>query len=250
MMVHIIVMVALVHLFNIDPSFAGDHLSVKHPHVSRSGTQIVTPEKFQRALLDSLNHQFSIPGVALSVEVLVPKNPVKIPKGVVDIHVPSDTMNGRMGRRAYRMGVSVDQEFHRMVNVVAEIEAHMPVVMPVRFIKPHETIHAEDVLMRDYSLPTLMQDFLKSENTAIGKKATRLLPPNMPIQETFIAEPPVIHKGDRVIIKAHSGGLLVQTVGIAKGTGEPGKMIAVENQRSKREVMGRVLEAGVVEVTF
>ena len=137
-----------------------------------------------------------------------------------------------------------------MVNVVADVEARMPLVVPVRVIRANETIDARDVRVTEYSLPTLTQDYVKGARTVVGKKATRLLPPNKPIQQAFVAEPPVIHKGDRVIIEARHGGLLVQAVGIAKGTGAPGKMIAVQNQQSKREVLGRVLGAGLVEVLF
>ena len=250
MILYTIVMIGVIHACSVAPSLAGDRSSVGNTKIAGHGTQMVSPAQFKRALLDSLNHQFSLPDIELSVDVLFPKNPVKVPKGVVDIQVPPDTMNGRMGRRSYRMGLSVNQEFNRMVNVVAEIEARMPVVVPVRFIKAHETIDTPDVMIRDYSLPTLTQDYLKRPEFVVGKNATRHLPPNMPILETFVTEPPVIHKGDRVIIEARQGGLLVQTVGVAKETGAPGKMIAVQNQRSKREVMGRVLGAGVVEVIF
>jgi len=250
MIVHIIVLVAFVHVFSMVPSFAADRSSAGQSRVGGSQTQIVSPARFQRALLNSLRHQFSVPGMALSVDVLFPKTPVTVPKGAINIQVPPDTMNGRMGRRSYRMGLSVNQEFERMVNVVAEVEARMPLVVPVRLIKAHETIDARDVRVTKYSLPTLTQDYVRGARTVVGKKATRLLLPNKPIQHTFVAEPSVVHKGDRVIIEARHGGLLVQAVGIAKGAGAPGKMIAVENQQSKREIMGRVLGAGLVEVSF
>lgn len=249
-MVHIIVMVAVVHVFSAVPLLAADRSSVGKSRSLSVRTQMVSPARFQQALLESIKNQFSIPDLALSVKVLFPKTLVEVPKGVLDIQVPPDTMNGLLGRRDYRMGLSVNQEFQRMVTVVAEIEARMQVVVPVRFIKAHETIGATDVKVTEYSLPNLTQVYIKGPDAVVGKKATRLLLPNRPIEQTFIAEAPVIHKGDRVIIEARHGGLLVQTVGIAKDSGEPGKMIAVENQQSKREVVGRVLEAGLVRVTF
>ncbi len=250
MIVQVIVMVALVQVFSLVPAFAGDRPFAGKTRVAGPGTQLVSPLKFQRALLSSFQHQFSIPDIVLSVDVLFPKTPIKVPKGVVEIRVPPDSMNGRMGRRSYRMGLSVNQKFERMVNVVAEVEARMPVVVPVRFIKAHETIEATDVMVQDFSLPSLTQDFLKNPEAVLGKNATRLLTPNRPILESFVAERPVIFKGDRVIIEARRGTLLVQTMGVAKETGAPGKMIAVQNQKSKREVMGRVLSAGLVEVIF
>jgi len=233
------------------PSYAESQLSIEKSKIATTKKiQKISPRQFQQALLKSLKDQFKNPNVGFSVQLLSPKTPIEVPKGHIQIQVPPDRMNGRMGRRAYRMGLSVNHEFQRMVNVVADIEARMPLVVPVRFIKLHETINAKDVKVTDFSIPTMTQDYVKGLEGVIGKKAARLLPPNLPIQQQYIAEPPVVHKGDRVIIEARHGGLLVQTVGIAKDTGEPGKIIAVENQHSKREVLGRVLQAGLVEVTF
>ena len=85
---------------------------------------------------------------------------------------------------------------------------------------------------------------------AIGKKAVRHLSPNLPIQRPYLTEPPVIHKGDRVVLEVRQSGLIVRTVGIAKDSGEPGKTIAVKNQSSGREVIGQVVNSGLVRVLF
>ncbi len=85
---------------------------------------------------------------------------------------------------------------------------------------------------------------------AIGKKAVRHLSPNLPIQQPYLTDPPVIHKGDRVVLEVRQSGLVVRTVGIAKDSGEPGKTIAVKNQTSGREVIGQVVNAGLVKVLF
>ena len=62
--------------------------------------------------------------------------------------------------------------------------------------------------------------------------------------------PPVIHKGDRVMIEVKGKGLLVQAVGMAKSAGRAGDTIPVLNQTSGREILGMVMTAGVVEVPF
>ena len=87
-MVHILVLVGFVHFFSMVPSFAADRSSAGKSRAVGSRTQIVSPAQFQRALLNSLNHQFSAPGIALSVDVLHPKRPVTVPKGAIDIQVP------------------------------------------------------------------------------------------------------------------------------------------------------------------
>ncbi|RMH08901.1 MAG: flagella basal body P-ring formation protein FlgA [Nitrospirae bacterium] len=213
-------------------------------------TQLVTQKHLEQALLAQLHRQFPLKNVELSVQVLYPKQPVTVPNGKLVIQVPPDTMDGRTGRRAFRVALLVDAHLVQTVNVVAELMAKSQVVAPVRWIKAKELLEADDLTMISHTLPALVHDFIQDMHQAVGKQATRLLRPNAPIQHAYLALPPVIHKGDRVIIEARRGGLLVQTVGIAKASGQAGKMIPVENQRSGREILGRVLAAGLVEVQF
>ena len=60
----------------------------------------------------------------------------------------------------------------------------------------------------------------------------------------------MIRKGDRVILEARRGGLVVQAEGLAKAAGKSGEMIPVKNRKSGREVLGTVLAEGLVEVLF
>ena len=66
----------------------------------------------------------------------------------------------------------------------------------------------------------------------------------------MLDDPPIVHKGDRVMIEFRQGGLLVQTVGLAKAAGKSGEAIPVQNKSSGREVIGTILRAGLVEVGF
>ncbi len=212
--------------------------------------QAVTPRHFQVTLEQQLRQQFPMENVEFAVKILFPKQSLLVPKGRVGIQIPPDTMNGRTGRRAFRGAVHVNEQFEQMVNLVAEISARTQVVAPVRFIKAREIVQPDDVQLIEVALPALRHNFVQDVDMAIGKKAVRLLPPNLPIQHSFVTDPPVIHKGDRVVLEARRGGLVVQTVGIAKDSGEPGKTIVVENQNSGREVMGKVVNAGLVQVLF
>ncbi len=217
---------------------------------AESVKQAVTPQQFQFTLERQLRKQFPMKNVDFSVDILFPKKPIEVPKGQVGIQIPPDTMNGRTGRRSIRGMIHVDETFEKMVNLVADIRAKTKVVAPVRFIKAREIVQPEDIHMIEVALPSLRHDFLKHTDMAIGKKTLRLLTPNRPIHEPYLVAPPVIHKGDRVLLEVRQGSLLVQTIGIAKDSGEPGKTIAVKNQASGREVLGKVVNSGLVQVLF
>lgn len=212
--------------------------------------QAVTPQQFQTTLEQQFRQQFPMKDVDFSVDILFPKQPIEVSKGQMGIQIPLDTMNGRTGRRSIRGAIHVDEKFEQMVNLVADIRARMKVVAPVRFIQAQEILQPEDIQMVDADLPALQHDFLKHTDMAVGKKALRLLSPNLPIHQPYLTDPPVIHKGDRVVLEVRNGALVVQTVGIAKASGEPGKTIAVKNQSSGREVLGKIVNSGLVQVLF
>jgi len=124
------------------------------------------------------------------------------------------------------------------------------VATPIRWLKPTDAIEVEVLAPMMVDVPSLTHDFVLELEEAIGKQVLRPLPPRQPIRKIMLDHPPVIHKGDRVMIEVRSGGLLVQTVGLAKAAGKAGETILVQNQASGRDVLGTVMAAGLVEVAF
>ena len=239
-----------VHLiFFSDPVFAKNPRLVRSVKV-RQTEQVVTSDHFRKAMIQEFNKRYSLKDVNLNIKVLSLQKPVAVPQGQLKIQMTGDPLGVRTGRRAFRFSLHVDSRMVKTVNVVAEVTAEADVVTPVRWIKPHEIVRSDDIRSVKVKLPSLGHDFVRHPTHAIGKKAIRPLPPNQPLRQSFLSVPPLIHSGDRVIIEARRGGLLVQTVGTAKASGQLGQMIPVVNQTSGREVSGVVLGAGIVEVQF
>ena len=59
-------------------------------------------------------------------------------------------------------------------------------------------------------------------------------------------QPILVQKGDRVVIEARSGTIIVKALGIALQAGKLGDLIPVENAESRQEVMARIVDSGVV----
>lgn len=226
--------------------------AAKSPRQSQSVSrqQSVTPGDFQKILLSELNRRFGRPEHHLTLNILFPKQSVLFPSGKRQFEVAPITDGGRTGRRAFRVSVFVNKKFMKIVNVVGELKAKAQVVIPSRWLKPHEVIEASDVTKTTLQVPSLSHDYFFSSHAVIGKQVLRPLSPQQPIRKIAVEDPPQIHKGDRVMLEVRSGGLLVQTVGLARATGKTGDTIPVKNQHSGREVLGRVVAAGLVQVGF
>ncbi len=213
-------------------------------------TQVITIPQLHQRIMEELRERIESQDLKLSVKVLFPKTPIEVPKGQVVLEIPPDRFGNLTGRRAFRVQVSVDSQLIKTVSVVTSVTARAEVMTPVRWIKFHEVLQANDLVKTSVNLRTLNQDVIMQPDDLIGKQATRSLAPYQPIRPSYVTDPPLVHKGDRVMIEVRRGGLFVQTIGVAKASGQSGELIPVTNQTSGRDILGTVLAAGVVEVRF
>jgi flagella basal body P-ring formation protein FlgA len=220
---------------------------------SQSGTrgeQSIAVTDFEQAVYSALTRQYGRPQHRVSVRILFPNKPLKVQAGTRHLEVEELAGGARTGRRAFRVGVFIDRQYIKTINVVGEVRAQATVTAPTRWIKPREVMIAEDVTTMTVDVPSLTHDFILHPDEVIGKQVLRPLPPRQPIRKVMLDDPPVVRKGDRVMIEARRGGLLVQAVGLANAAGKSGDTISVKNTSSGREVIGTILSAGLVEVGF
>ncbi|WP_447968317.1 flagellar basal body P-ring formation chaperone FlgA [Nitrospira sp. M1] len=222
----------------------------KAPMQKPTETQRVAIRQFHETIMKDLHARITSPDMKIDVQVLFPKTSLEVPAGRLTLEVQTNRLSHLTGRRAFRVQIMVDSKPIKTVNIVASVSVRTDVLTPVRWIKMHEVLTAKDVMKTTVNLRTFHQDIVMDPTDIIGKRATRALPPHQPFRASFVAEPLLVHKGDRVMIEVRRGGLFVQTLGVAKASGQSGELISVTNQTSGRDVLATVLSAGVVEVRF
>ena len=173
-----------------------------------------------------------------------------VPAGKLDLEIEKRAGVARTGRRSFRIGLFLNGQFLKTITVVGEVRAKATVAVPTRWMKPKEVVIAEDVTTITVDMPSLTHDFILNQKDVIGKQVVRPLSPGKPIRKIMLDDPPIVHKGDRVMLEVRKGGLLVQAVGLAKADGKSGDTIPVQNNNSGRELLGTILSAGLVEVGF
>ena len=213
-------------------------------------TQLVSIQQLQRTLLADVRRRVDEEFITVSLQVLFPKKPITIPTGKLELQVDKDRFGQLSGRRAFRVQLIVDSQPIRVVSVVASVTARAEVLTPIRWIKLHEILHEQDLVKTPVNLRTFNQDVAMHVEEVVGKQTTRSLPPHQPVRPSYLTVPPLVSKGDRVMIEVRRGGLFVQTPGVAKASGLSGELILVSNLTSGREVLATILSPGVVEVQF
>lgn len=228
---------------------AGDALAAKSQS-GHAGQQSIYARDFEKAIYSIFTRQYGRPHHRVQVRILSPKKPLAVSSGKLHLEVEKLAGGARTGRRSFRVGLYINGYFTKTINVVGEVKVQASITTPVRWMKPKEIIMKEDVTAMTVDVPSLTHDFILQEDDVIGKRVLRPLSPRQPIRKMMLDDPPLVHKGDRVMIEVRRGGMFVQAVGLAKAEGKLGDTILVKNNNSGREVIATVLSAGLVEVGF
>ena len=216
----------------------------------RGKEKFIHAREFERVIISELARQYGWPGHRISVRIVFPKKPLPTKAGKRHLELEKMAGGARTGRRSFRVGLYINRQFIKTINVVGEVKAEAMVITPRRWMKRNEVFAKDDVTIMRVAMPSLTHDFILHQDEVLGKQVLRSLPPRQPISKAMVDDPPVVRKGDRVMIEVRQGGLLVQAIGLAKATGKSGETILVENKSSGLKVMGTVVSAGRVEVGF
>ena len=94
----------------------------------------------------------------------------------------------------------------------------------------------------------VLKNYYTSRESVLGKVARRVLPAGHAIPLNALREQYVFKEGTRVGLMFTTGGLSIETSGIALEPGVAGKMVSVRNADTGVVVRGFVRESGYVQV--
>lgn len=228
------------------------HPVVQKPvqRVLRAPAQKLTGEDIRRALDRMLSAHLDEGMGEIRIRVVEPREPISIPQGKVELKVTAGEGDRELGRRSFQIDVAVGGRVVETLDVLADVEAVAEMVIPLRSIQAEEAIQPEDVVVRRVALPTATDEFAKSLDTVVGKRALKPLRALAPIRSSSLGPVYAVRKGDRVTIEARRGGLVITATGVTKAGGQMGQSVPVTNQDSGKEIRGRVVAPGVIRVEF
>ena len=84
----------------------------------------------------------------------------------------------------------------------------------------------------------------------VGKKLKRSLRQGTPVDRGTVDFPPMVARGELVTIILRHGSMELSARGEARQDGQAGETIRVRNIGSERDILGRVVAPGVIEVEY
>jgi flagella basal body P-ring formation protein FlgA len=144
----------------------------------------------------------------------------------------------------------VDGRFQKTIRATARIEALAPVVVAARPIGRLKPITSDDLEMKKMDLAELPVGVMTEADDIIGKRARRNIDAGDILRPDLIEMPPLVRRGDLVVIVAESEGFKVTATGEAKSDGLRGEQVKVVNLDSNKRFSARVVDKKTVRVHF
>ena len=86
--------------------------------------------------------------------------------------------------------------------------------------------------------------------TVLGKRTKRAIGAKKVLRTDLVEFPPLVKRGDVVVIIVETSGLKITALGQVKKKGRLGESIPVMNYDSKKILYARVLDSSTVKVDF
>jgi len=144
----------------------------------------------------------------------------------------------------------VDGRFQKTIRATARIAALAPVVVAARPIGRLKPITSDDLKMEKMNLAELPAGTMTEADDVIGKRARRNIDAGDILRPDLIEMPPLVKRGDMVVIVAESEGFKVTATGEAKSDGLRGEQVKVVNLDSNKRFSARVVDKKTVRVDF
>jgi len=182
-------------------------------------------------------------------EIRVPEE-VVLSKGQVSYKVTVADNQPLRGKCSIAVEFSVNGSGQKKIWAIATMEVLGPVVVTRKPLGRYQPIEEGDIELKTIDLSDLPDDVITDPELILGKRTTRAIGAQVPLRADNVELPPLVKRGDLVVIIAESRGLKITTRGQVKKKGRLGEQIPVINLDSKKVLYARVIDANTVKVDF
>ncbi|WP_321367246.1 flagellar basal body P-ring formation chaperone FlgA [uncultured Desulfuromusa sp.] len=209
--------------------------------------QLISQQEMKQILDDYLMEQsMLLPQVDLHFKSMNLPDAYRVPTGRIT-HQVIPAKPGMIGSRRVTLMTRVNGQIISNQSIRIELEAIAEVAVPTRSIRRGEILDADSFELRFQDI-TKLKDPIFADDDIIGKQLKRSVRLGEPLQTNQVEFPPVIKRGERVVIQVQSMGLMLSAAGEAKQDGSTGEAIRVMNTNSHKEILCQVVAPGLVKV--
>ncbi len=219
------------------------------PQPSATKMVLIDQAAMKQVLDDYLAEQSNLlPHIELRCKSVVLPQSYRVPVGQVR-HQVIPAKPGVIGSRRMTLMTRVDGQIKSNKTIRVELEALAEIAVAAGTLRRGTIIGSENIEF-NYQDVSRLGETIFSLDEVVGKRLKRSIRLGQPLQRKLVEFPPVIKRGERVVIQARSTGFVLTAAGEAKQDGRIGESILVINITSRKEVVCEVVGPGLVKVEF
>jgi flagella basal body P-ring formation protein FlgA len=239
-------------------------MRLKQYHIDLAGVILEVPEhievlrsciKIEKQKIEEIISNFLIQNISQKnknlriKEIQVPEE-VLLSKGQISYKVTAADNQPLRGKCSIAVEFSINGYDQKKIWASATIQVLGPVVVTRKPLGRYKPIGGDDIQLKTMDLSDLPDDVITDTEEVLGKRTKRAIGAQVPLRADTVELPPLVKRGDLVVIVAESKGLKITTRGQVKKKGRLGEQIPVVNLDSNKVLYARVIDANTVKVDF
>jgi len=210
----------------------------------------IDKHKIEKIVSDFITQNILEQNNTVRIKAIHVPESVVLPKGRIAYKVTAPSPQQLKGTCSIAIDFSVNGHFEKKVRATALVEVWGPVVVTRKPLGRYKPITEDDIMLQTMDLTNLAASVVSDPEAVLGKRTKRAIGAQTPLRTDSIELPPLVKRGDLVVIIAQSNGLRITTRGVVKKKGRLGDRIPVVNVDSKKVLYARVIDSNTVQVDF
>lgn len=211
----------------------------------------ISREEIKRAVTDFIYANIPWDKDRVKIRKIDVGSDVVLPKGSVSYRIEPIRNVDLKGKVPLPIHFKVDGLFQKRILAMAEISVLTNVVVTRKSLRRYGRIEEDDIELKEKDLSRTRSNVITDPDEVLGKRAKRSIAAGTILRPGLIEYPPMVKRGDVVLVVAKSAGLRITALGVVnEREGRRGEKIRVENLDSKKNIYARVLDSKTVEVDF
>lgn len=218
------------------------------PAAAKDGL-VIDPPAIEKLIADYLEAKRGfLPQAKVSFKVQRFPAPFTLPRGTLTTEIiPSDPQI--LASRRLSILFRIDGATVENLSIGGKMEAIAPVIVAATDLERGSLLTSQDLNRVEMDIVALRNPCFEVDEL-VGKKLKRSLRQGTPLDRNSVEFPPMVARGEMVNILLRHGAMELTARGEARQDGQEGETIRVRNTNSQRDILGRVIAPGTIEVEY
>ena len=232
-----------------DTGIALDITGPEKVEITRNSNKL-DPERLKEETVKFIGGKLGEKYIRTEINILKMPDKLSLPAGEITFDFSKNQQDEFYGKISLSCDIIANGEPYRRVNILADVRAYIKVY---RLKKDASRGAALDLSMVEEAvenIASVSKGVIKDPAELAASKSATFLSSGTVLTRYLLDRLPDINRGDDIKILVKFGNVTATTYGKALQEGSVGELIKIRNSDSKKDLVGKVVDKGVVEINY